>query len=44
MNWFKFLKVNPDKASSILYDEKTFYQALFKDIKNFQNNSLWLMR
>jgi len=37
MNWFKFFKTTPDKASSILYDEKTFYQAFFKDIKNAQS-------
>lgn len=34
MNWLKLLKFSPNNASSILYDEKTFYQALFKDLKS----------
>jgi len=31
MNWFNRSKPTPNIASSILYDEHTFYQAFFKD-------------
>ena len=33
MNWFNFLKPDPDIAPSILYDESTFYQAFVRDSK-----------
>lgn len=34
MNWLKHFKSNPNIASSILYDENTFYQAFFKDLES----------
>lgn len=37
MSWFKLFKNTPDRVSSILYDERTFYQALFKDIESSQS-------
>ncbi len=33
MNWFNFLKPDPDMAPFILYDESTFYQAFMRDLK-----------
>lgn len=33
MNWLKRFFVRPDLSSSILHDERTFYQAFIRDLK-----------
>ncbi len=40
MNWFNFLKPDPDMAPPILYDESTFYQAFMRDLKGCKKEAI----